>query len=144
MNQQALYELAERELNIGRADPDVLATAQASSGGVSSLTRQLYWQYRSQKLRLLAESSGNPAEFWGQFVAEVEDAERKAGKKRSAQAWIGALACFSGWVLSYGFFRVAYHALATERLALWSYWIGSAICLLSGFYGFIVARRNSF
>jgi len=144
MDHQALYELAEREINVGRADPDVLATARASSGGVESVTRQLYWQYRSQKLKLLAEGSGNSAEFWAHFVAEVEEAERNARTKRSIHAWIGAFACFLGWVLAYSFFRVAYHALATQRSALLGYWLGALICLISGFYGFIVAKRNSF
>ena len=144
MNRQALYELAERELNVHRPDSDVLATAHSSSGGVSSVTRQLYWQFRSQKLALLAESSGDATKFWARYIAELEEAERKARKQRSINAWAGAFACFSGWVIAYGLFRVAYHDLAIGKSGSLGYWLGSAICLISGFYGFLVAKRNSF
>jgi hypothetical protein len=144
MQQQLLYELAERELNINRADPDVLATAYSSSGGVPSVTRQLYWQYRSQKLRLLAEESANPDEFWTSLVSEIDEAEHRAKRRRSLHAWIGAFACLLGWVLAYIFFRFAFRAQATGRAVALEYWTCSVVCLISGFYGFVVAKRNAY
>ena len=122
----------------------MLITAYERSQGVDSLTRQLYWQHRSQKLKHLADQSGDPKQFYEDLVRELDEAESVARRRTAGHAWIGAAACLLGWVLSYIFFRFAIVAQVRGDTASYTYWTCSVLCLASGFYGFITAKRNSF
>ena len=51
MDFQALYELADRELNVGLADEKLLRRSLAEAKGVQALARQIYCEHRAKELK---------------------------------------------------------------------------------------------
>ena len=117
MDFQALYELADRELNVGLADEKLLRRSLAEAKGVQALARQIYCEHRAKELK--RDDANVTVE---ELVALVKMQEKRirARKERNRWLWAGSsfLAFLATIVLSWFTLSAVKHERRFYPLAL--------------------------
>ena len=94
MDFQSLCEIADRELNAGLADPDLIAQALAEAKGVEAQARQIFWHRRATQLSRMQELHGETA--IQTVLAELQSQENRLRTRKNFYRWFWALACVVG------------------------------------------------
>jgi len=78
MTHQALYELADREIQLGIFDRALMAEAMQEAAGVEANAQQIYWRLRASTVTSLAQelSAEEREEFFRDLELRVEARER--------------------------------------------------------------------
>jgi hypothetical protein len=90
---QALYELADRELNVGLADDDLLERSLAEAKGMQALARQIYCERRAKQLK--RDDASTSVE---ELVALVQLQEKRLRARKERNRWLWAGSSFVGFV----------------------------------------------
>ena len=93
MDFQALYELADRELNVGLADDDLLRRSLAEAKGVQALARQIYCERRAKELK--RDDTSSSVE---ELVALVQLQEKRLRARKERNRWLWAGSSFGGFL----------------------------------------------
>jgi len=104
---QALYELADRELNVGLADEKILSRSLAEAKGVRALARQIYCELRAKQLR-----GAEDVRHLHDVVESVARQERRLLARKKRNGWLWTFACFAGFLATLVF---SWFALSAVR-----------------------------
>ena len=107
MEFRALYELADRELNVGLADEKILSRSLAEAKGVEGLARQIYCELRAKQLR-----GAEDVRHLNEVVESVAQQEKRLLARKKRNGWLWTFACFAGFLATLVF---SWFALSAVR-----------------------------
>jgi hypothetical protein len=144
MDYQQLCEDADKEVRLGVHDRALMQRALKEAAGVKAHAQQIYWRLRAAAMQEEARRFPGGEDLYLREIRARLDAEQEKRKLRAdVVGWLWVLACFSGLIGAFIFFRAAKSALFRGSPSFYGYAGSGVACVVVGIVAYVVSKRDA-